>query len=174
MSIAVGFVGTRLTEARRARGITASDLASMIELSVQSLSKYENGHQMPRLEIVDRMATTLGFPRQYFFRPHRHVDNLPVFWRSKLSAQVTDLDRAAVRLEWLKEVVDYLGGFFNFPALALTGSTCRQSRRHYAGLYRGCRYLSSGRVGCSPWAAARRAGEGRGERNPGLAHPRPR
>lgn len=120
MSIAVGFVGTRLTEARRARGITASDLASMIELSVQSLSKYENGHQMPRLEIVDRMAATLGFPRQYFFRPHRHIDSLPVFWRSKLSAQATDLDRAAVRLEWLKEVVDYLGDFFDFPALSLT------------------------------------------------------
>jgi len=36
-----------------------------------------------------------------------------------LSALTSDLDRAAVRLEWLKEVIDYLGGFFDFPELSL-------------------------------------------------------
>jgi Zn-dependent peptidase ImmA (M78 family)/DNA-binding XRE family transcriptional regulator len=119
MSIAVGFVGSRLIEARRARGITAADLASMVQVSVQSLSKYENGHQTPRHETVDRMAATLNFSHQYFFRSHKATDARPVFWRSKLSALTSDLDRAAVRLDWLKEVVDYLGGFFDFPALTL-------------------------------------------------------
>lgn len=119
MSIATGFVGTRLSEARRARGITASDLASMIQVSVQSLSKYENGHQTPRHETVDKLASTLGIPRQYFFRNQRFDDSRPVFWRSKLTAQAGDLDRAAVRLDWLKEVVDYLGDFFEFPSLDL-------------------------------------------------------
>lgn len=119
MSIAVGFVGSRLVEARRARGITAADLASMVQVSVQSLSKYENGHQTPRRDTVDRLADKLGLPNQYFFRPHTSGDNRPVFWRSKLSAQTSDLDRAAVRLEWLKEIVDYLAAFFDFPKLSL-------------------------------------------------------
>ncbi len=119
MSIAVGFVGPRLIEARRARGITAADLASMVQVSVQSLSKYENEHQTPRHETVDRLANTLGLPHQYFFRPYKANDSRPVFWRSKLSAHTSDLDRACVRLEWLKETVDYLGGFFDFPALTL-------------------------------------------------------
>jgi Zn-dependent peptidase ImmA (M78 family)/transcriptional regulator with XRE-family HTH domain len=119
MSIAVGFVGSRLAEARRARGITASDLASMVEVSVQSLSKYENDHQTPRRDTADRLARTLGFPAQFFFRQQAQVDTKPVFWRSKLSAQVGDLERAAVRLEWLKEIVDYLGDFFDFPSLDL-------------------------------------------------------
>src|SRR3546814_15300985 len=85
----------------------------------QSLSKYENDHQTPRWETVDRLARTLGLPEQYFFRPHNAADLRPVFWRSKLTAQSVDLDRALVRLEWLKEVVDYLGGFFDFPQLSL-------------------------------------------------------
>ena len=119
MSVAVGFIGPRLVEARRARGVTATDLASMVEVSAQSLSKYENGHQIPRHDTVDRLAATLGLPRPYFFRPVTPPDTRPVFWRSKLSAQTIDLERAAVRLEWLKEAVDYLGSFFDFPALNL-------------------------------------------------------
>jgi Zn-dependent peptidase ImmA (M78 family)/DNA-binding XRE family transcriptional regulator len=119
MNIAVGFVGARLIEARRSRGITAADLASMVQVSVQSLSKYENGHQTPRHETVERLVKTLGLTQQYFFRPLKDGDKRPVFWRSKLSAHVTDLERAAVRLGWLKEVVDYVGEFFDFPALNL-------------------------------------------------------
>lgn len=119
MSIAVGFVGSRLAEARRARGLTATDLASMVEVSVQSLSKYENDHQTPRHETVERLARTLGLPSQYFFRPHAQRDSRPVFWRSKLSAQTVDLERASVRLEWLKEIADYLGEYFDFPSLSL-------------------------------------------------------
>jgi len=98
MSIAAGFVGTRLLEARRARGITAADLASMVQISAQSLSKYENGHQTPRRDTVDRLARTLGMPLQYFFRPHTMIDSRPVFWRSKLTALTLELERASVRL----------------------------------------------------------------------------
>lgn len=119
MSVAVGFVGSRLIEARRARGVTASDLASMVQVSVQSLSKYENGHQTPRYETVQKLAEVLGLPQPYFFRVQQPADSRPVFWRSKLSALTSDLDRAAVRLEWLKEVIDYLGSFLDFPELNL-------------------------------------------------------
>lgn len=119
MSTATGFVGARLTQARRARAMTAADLASIVEVSVQSLSKYENGHQVPRRETVERLSRALGFKEQFFFRPMGDGDSRPVFWRSRLSAQATDLERAAVRLEWLKEVVDYLGGFFDFPRLSI-------------------------------------------------------
>jgi Zn-dependent peptidase ImmA (M78 family)/DNA-binding XRE family transcriptional regulator len=91
----------------------------MVQVSVQSLSKYENGHQTPRYEIVQKLADVLGLPQPYFFRAQQPADSRPVFWRSKLSALTSDLDRAAVRLEWLKEVVDYLGSFLDFPELNL-------------------------------------------------------
>lgn len=119
MTTAIGFIGRRLTEARQARGVSAVDLSGMIKISPQSLSKYENGHQMPQHEAVEGIAASLGFPKAYFFRAFGLADERPVFWRSKLSAQVSDLDRASVRLVWMKEIVDYLGGYFDFPKLNL-------------------------------------------------------
>ncbi len=119
MSLAVGFVGSRLAEARRARSMSAADLAAMSDVSVQSISKYENGKQTPRHEVVHTFAKKLTLSTDYFFRPTANVDSRPVFWRSKLSALSSDLERAAVRLEWLKELVDYLGQFFDYPELEI-------------------------------------------------------
>lgn len=119
MSLAVGFQGARLLEARRARAISAVDLGAMTGVSSQSISKYENGHQIPRREVLDRVATVLTFPIDYFFRQPQTEDARPVFWRSKMSAQSVDLERALVRLEWLKEMVDYLSQFFDYPQLNL-------------------------------------------------------
>lgn len=119
MSIAAGFIGARLSQARRARAITAADLGDMTNVSSQSISKYENGHQTPRRDVVDRFVNVLHFPTQFFFRPVDETDQKPVFFRSKLSAQTIALDRAKVRLEWMKEIVDYLGEFFDFPELNL-------------------------------------------------------
>ena len=119
MSLATGFIGERLAQARRARAITAADLGDITNVSSQSISKYENGHQTPRREIVERFETILSMPSQYFFRPMNNLDDKPVFWRAKLSAQSMALDRAMVRLDWLKEIVNYLGDFFDFPELNL-------------------------------------------------------
>lgn len=112
-----GFVGERLTEARRARGISATDFAGLIGVSVQSVSKYENGHQTPKLDVLHTMASKLNVPRPYFFRPVQVSDERPVFWRAKLSAPPVMRERAGVRLEWLKEVVDYIAEYFELPTL---------------------------------------------------------
>ncbi|MBP8236051.1 MAG: ImmA/IrrE family metallo-endopeptidase, partial [Rhizorhabdus sp.] len=89
----------------------------MIGVSVQSISKYENGHQTPKLDVLHTLASTLKMPRAYFMRPMRVIDEAPVFWRGKLSAPPLSRDRAAVRLEWLKEVIDYIGSYFDLPRL---------------------------------------------------------
>lgn len=119
MSLAVGFKGDRLVEARKARALTATDLGAMIDVSSTSISKYENGHQVPRIDTVDKLALTLAMPRSYFFRGVSGADSKPVFFRSKLTAQTAALDRAKVRLEWFKEVVDFLGSYFDYPQLDL-------------------------------------------------------
>src|SRR3546814_8555164 len=56
-------------------------------------------------------------PRPYFLRPLAPEDDRPVFWRGKLSAPPVMRERAGVRLEWLKEVVDYIAGYFDLPNL---------------------------------------------------------
>lgn len=112
-----GFIGERLTEARRARGISAIDLAGLVGVSTVSLSKYENGRQTPQLEVLHKIALALNIPRQYFLRPIKQDNTYPVFWRSKLSAPPRTRERAAVRLEWMKETVDYLADYLDFPTL---------------------------------------------------------
>jgi Zn-dependent peptidase ImmA (M78 family)/transcriptional regulator with XRE-family HTH domain len=113
----LGFIGKRLIEARRARGVSATDLADRIGISVQSVSKYENGHQFPKLEVLYTIASTLKMPRSYFLRPVNEEDTNPIFWRARLSSPPTMRERAAVRLEWMKEIVDYLASYFDFPSL---------------------------------------------------------
>lgn len=112
-----GFVGRRLMEARRARGISATDFAGLVGISSVSISKYENGHQTPRLDVLHAMAAALKMPRSYFLRAVHEEDQQPVFWRGRLSAPPVMRERAAVRLEWMKEVVDYIAGYFDLPAL---------------------------------------------------------
>jgi Zn-dependent peptidase ImmA (M78 family) len=68
--------------------------------------------------------------REYFFRPVSAGDTRPVFWRAKLSAQTSSLDQARVRLEWFKELVDYLGGFFDYPELSLPGMSIPEDPAH--------------------------------------------
>jgi Zn-dependent peptidase ImmA (M78 family)/transcriptional regulator with XRE-family HTH domain len=115
--IAQGFVGDRLIEARKARGISATDLADMVGVTPQSISKYENGHQSPKLDVVFSMATVLKFPCDYFLRAIPNRDEQPIFWRARLSAPPLARDRAEVRLEWMKEVIDYLASYFDLPKL---------------------------------------------------------
>lgn len=115
--IAQGFVGARLTEARLALGLSATVFADLADLSVQSVSKYENDRQAPKLDGVHKFATILKVPYDYFFRPISAKDDKPIFWRARLSASPTARDRAEVRLEWMKEVVDYLASYFDLPAL---------------------------------------------------------
>lgn len=112
-----GFIGARLTEARVASAMSATQLAEALGLSVQSISKYENGHQTPQIETLLAIAKTLSVPTTFFLKPKPEKGTEPVFWRGSLSAPPSMKARAAVRLEWLKEIVDYLAGFFDFPNL---------------------------------------------------------
>ena len=114
-----GFVGSRLTDARVASSLSATQLAEAVGLSPQSISKYENGHQSPQIETLHTLARALGVPTTFFLKPKLQEHNEPVFWRGSLSAPASMKARAAVRLEWMKEVVDYLAGFFNFPELSI-------------------------------------------------------
>lgn len=112
-----GFIGARLTEARLASAISATQLAELVGLSAQSISKYENGHQTPQLATMHDLARALGVPASLFLKPLPDSGDEPVFWRGSLSAPSSMKSRAAVRLGWMKEIVEYLSGFFEFPKL---------------------------------------------------------
>lgn len=114
-----GFVGERLTEARQARGLTAVSLAELAGVTPQSISQYERNKQSPSPEVMDTIADRLQFPRTRFLRAIPVQDEAPLFWRSRMTAAKVARERAEIRLQWIKDILGYLGTFFDFPVLSL-------------------------------------------------------
>jgi len=61
-------IGTRIRQARRARGLTQRQLAQQLDISVRTLRAYEQNKRVPDGETLARIATVLNFPVGYFFR----------------------------------------------------------------------------------------------------------
>jgi len=63
-------IGRELRRLRRARGMTASELAAATGLSAGMLSKLEHGQISPSLNTLSALAHVLGVPLTAFFRGH--------------------------------------------------------------------------------------------------------
>jgi Zn-dependent peptidase ImmA (M78 family)/transcriptional regulator with XRE-family HTH domain len=114
-----GFVGSRLAQARQARGLNGTELADLLGISSQSVSQYEHGKQSPSPEMLTLISDKLNMPLSYFTRGIAHIEGNAIFWRGKTTATRAARDRAEIRLIWLKEIIDYLAEFFEFPTLDL-------------------------------------------------------
>lgn len=51
-----------LHEARVRRGLTQKELADKTGVTVVAISRYENGHRSPRMQIAKRLGKILGVP----------------------------------------------------------------------------------------------------------------
>ena len=69
MSQVETFNPSRLTLARKRRGLTRVALAEMIEVDPRSVSAYENGEFSPDTEKLQQLAKVLKFPAAYFSGP---------------------------------------------------------------------------------------------------------
>jgi Zn-dependent peptidase ImmA (M78 family)/transcriptional regulator with XRE-family HTH domain len=63
------FNPSRLTLARKRRGINKTKLAAKIGVDLRSISGYEDGEYAPDDEPLSLIAKHLGFPREFFFGP---------------------------------------------------------------------------------------------------------
>ena len=61
-------VGTRIREARRARGISQRQLAQQVDISVSMLRAYEQNTRTPDDKTLHKIADVLEFPAHYFLR----------------------------------------------------------------------------------------------------------
>ena len=112
-----GFVGARLREAREARGMTAMSLAEILGVSRQAISQYEAGHQTPRPDVMEKLPELLNVKPRFFFRD-THPDSMtPLFFRSLSAATKTARTRARHRQAWLHEVIRFVEGFVELPAV---------------------------------------------------------
>lgn len=127
-----GFVGARLVQARKARGLTAVNLADLLGISSASISHYEHGRQAPRPEVLNALAQQLNLPHAFFFRPLPPSPERKMFWRSQSAATKAARERAESRYDWLRELVVYFEGYFDFPKLNLPAIRAPKDFRNLA------------------------------------------
>lgn len=60
--------GKRLSEVRRAKGLTQQELAEKLDISLVSIGYIETGKRWPRLTTLHRIADALGVPLEQFFK----------------------------------------------------------------------------------------------------------
>ncbi|MEV6527223.1 XRE family transcriptional regulator [Longispora sp. NPDC051575] len=107
---------SRLTLARQRRGVTKVRLAESVELSVRSISAYENGHQEPSAQSLHDLARALAVP--VAFLEAEEVDEIPagaISFRapSKLPAARRDMARSAGRIGVM--LADWITDRFRLP-----------------------------------------------------------
>lgn len=114
-----GFQGTRLTEAREARGLTRVSLAELVERSTATVSRWESGEQSPEPDAVDLLASKLQIPRDYFLKAPTDTGNAPRFFRSMAAATARARTRIAQRMNWLQSLCADLQEWVEFPNVDL-------------------------------------------------------
>ena len=71
-------IGESIAEARTKRNFTQADLAEEVGVSVQAVSKWENGRNLPDIENLLRIAEVTNVPYSYLIDAGRdNEDDMP-------------------------------------------------------------------------------------------------
>lgn len=108
------FYGERLRDALDARGMRASELAELVDVTAASISNYEHNKQTPRPDVAARICDKLNLPMHFFTAPATPTPHL--HWRSMAAAKKVARKRAAQRFKWLCEVLHVIESRVECPA----------------------------------------------------------
>ncbi|MEJ8310199.1 helix-turn-helix domain-containing protein [Agrobacterium larrymoorei] len=98
------FVGTKLAEARQARGISSRKaLADMMQRAASTVQRWEEGESFPEPQALSELATLLAVPEDFFLTP-RPDGAGPSFFRSFAGALKSDRLIQQARLAWLEDI----------------------------------------------------------------------
>jgi Zn-dependent peptidase ImmA (M78 family) len=113
-----GFQPARLIQILAARRLTQGALASMVEVSPATISKWRAGTQFPERDALNRLASVVNVAPEWFTRPP--MEKLTtLLYRSNASAHVAARAKLEARLEWAQDIVAALGQFVDYPVLNL-------------------------------------------------------
>ncbi len=114
-----GFCGSRLREAREARGLTAASFAELVGVSAQSISAYEQTRATPGPDRLSRISEILNLPLRYFTESGSFEDDSPIYWRSMAAATKTSRMRARRKYDWFRRIVGFLSKYVSIPELSI-------------------------------------------------------
>jgi Zn-dependent peptidase ImmA (M78 family) len=113
-----GFQKDRLSQILAARRLTQVQLASMVDVSPATISKWRAGTQAPEPEALERLAGVVNVTPEWFTRALGANLSLPLF-RSNASAHVAARAMLEARLEWAQDVAVALMEYVDYPDVNL-------------------------------------------------------
>ncbi|GAC41310.1 helix-turn-helix domain-containing protein [Paenibacillus popilliae] len=121
------FVPERLIEAREVTGYTLTDLAELLDVSHQAISKYEKGKATPSFEILEKISSILSVPVNYFYKPMEAPSDSVIYFRSKSNSTVRSKKVHANKLNRVKEIHKYTEQFIEYPSLNIPRLITREN-----------------------------------------------
>lgn len=115
------FDGNRLQVARRVRKLTKVQLAHAVGVTATAIAQYERGQNRPSQTVVNELALSLGFPREFFGtgRPIAALPAAEAHFRSLRSTTAAAREQALAFGEVTLAVVSLLEGYVDLPAVNL-------------------------------------------------------
>lgn len=100
----------RLKEIKIVRGYTSEALARILNITKQSISKYENGIANPSPEIIEKIISRLDIPRSYLTKENiiKNDNMIPLFFRTPKSTRQNEKELARIQVKWAYEIISEL------------------------------------------------------------------
>ncbi len=114
------FNGMRLRMGRVYRGKTINDLAELLGVTKQMISKYEHGKSVPSSEMLFKLEQYLQFPRNFFFEDENEVVHIGnTYFRSLSTTPKKDLEAQKLKLLFLSKIYRCIAEYIKFPIVNL-------------------------------------------------------
>lgn len=127
------FNGARLKEARRFNRKSITDIADMLNISKQMVSKYENGKAVPNFDSIFILIRELRFPREFYYSKDGYsISTEGTFFRSRYTSTQKEKKPAEYSKKYVAIIRDYLNNFLDFPTPDLTLTQKEYSPSIYA------------------------------------------
>lgn len=109
------FRGSRLREARLARGLFKNSLADLVGVTGTAIARYEEDIDKPQAEKMELIAKHLNFPINFFTKPEWTEAPEVVFWRNRAADTKIAREMTEQRMKWIRETFNLLECELDFP-----------------------------------------------------------
>lgn len=111
----------RIREAREARGYTLESFAEALGITKQAIAQFETGQSSPAAETISAIIRITEQPPAFFTTARRRSSErfrMP-FWRSLVRMARPHRIRIGRRMEWARDIVDYIEQYIELPEVKL-------------------------------------------------------
>ncbi|MGB4660119.1 MAG: XRE family transcriptional regulator [Mobilitalea sp.] len=114
------FNGERLKSARLFNKMTVSELAENVDVSKQAISQYETNKSEPKIEVLLKLISVLGFPREFYYQnDKKRIVSGDTYFRSLAATSNKERLAQIERIRLFANIVCTIAEYIEFPSLSL-------------------------------------------------------